>query len=178
MLDIAIIRQLSESILDLDFSVSSDALETFASIFTGKRKMKTKGDAELLSNFLGQQSKEIHDIFQRLKHKTGADLDQTITSPRDNPDEPRSNYFALREIMKLEYTVISEHQSLLECFSNDEKTLLNTFNLLNADNDGIQFEAVLHLSVFVLVPHRSEQIVKRIRKNKALIRSFLEDYFP
>jgi len=53
MLDIAIIRQLSESILDLDFSVSSDALETFASIFTGKRKMKTKGDAELLSNFLG-----------------------------------------------------------------------------------------------------------------------------
>lgn len=94
------------------------------------------GDAEILGNFLSQQSKEIHDVFQRLKQKTGADFDQT-TNPRDNPDEPHSNYFALREIMKLEYTVISEHKSLMECFSNDEKTLLNTFNLLNADNDGI-----------------------------------------
>lgn len=80
--------------------------------------------------------------------------------------------------MKLEYTVINEHRSLLECFSNDEATLLNTFNLLNADNDGIQFEAVLHLSVFVLMPSRSETIVKRIRKNKALIKDFLGDYYP
>lgn len=52
MLDTGIIRQLCESILDLDFSVSSDALETFTSIFIGKRRIKIKGDAELLSNFL------------------------------------------------------------------------------------------------------------------------------
>lgn len=178
MLDVAIIRQLCETILDLDFSVSSDALETFASIFTGKRKIKIKGDAEQLGNFLNQHSKEIHEVFQYLKQKTGLDLDSTNNSQLEIADQPRANYFALREIMKLEYTVINEHRSMLECFSNDEKTLLNTFNLLNADNDGIQFEAVLHLSVFVLMPNRSEQIVKRISKNKALIRSFLEDYFP
>lgn len=60
--------------------MSSDALETFESIFIGKRRIKDKNDSELLKNFLNDHSKEIHDIFQHLKHKSWADLDQTNNS--------------------------------------------------------------------------------------------------
>jgi len=80
--------------------------------------------------------------------------------------------------MKLEYTVINEHRELLEVFSNDQNTLLNTFNLLNVDNDGVQFEAVLHLSVFVLMPDRSSEIVQVIKDNKENIAKCLEEYIP
>jgi len=80
MLDTSLIWQLCHVILDLDFSVSSDALETFESIFTGKMRIKDKSDPELLVHFLNEHSKEIHDIFQHLKHKSGADLDHTTNS--------------------------------------------------------------------------------------------------
>lgn len=170
MLDVTIVQQLSGLILDPDFSVSSDALETFGAIFTAPRKPSHKANVEL-SEWVIEHVRELHKIFQRLKKRT-EDVEE------GDEETHLSNYFSLREIMKLEYTVINEHRELLEVFSNDQNTLLNTFNLLNVDNDGVQFEAVLHLSVFVLMPDRSSEIVQVIKDNKENIAKCLEEYIP
>ena len=50
---------LSSLIIDLDFSVASDALETFESIFTAERKPPTKGPNEALKKFVTKHSQEI-----------------------------------------------------------------------------------------------------------------------
>ena len=55
-------------VLDPDFSISSDALETFIAIFTAERKPTTTNDD--LDEFMAKHGKEILRIFDELKSKT------------------------------------------------------------------------------------------------------------
>lgn len=84
----------------------------------------------------------------------------------------------LREIMKLEYLIINDpnHRELLDVFSNDLNALKFTFSMLDVDNAGVTFEAVLQLSVFVLRKGLKEEVKKMIKDNKDNIIGFLEDY--
>lgn len=98
--------------------MSSDALETFAAIFTAERKPKLNANADL-DAFIAVHKQDIHEIFLNLKK---------ISLQGDEPGQA-SNYFTLREIMKLEYTIINEpnRRDMLEVFSNDIKSLMFTF---------------------------------------------------
>ena len=67
---------------------------------------------------------------------------------------------------------------MLEIFSNSKENLTVTFNLLNVENESIKFEAILHLSVFILMPERVPEINNMIKNNTININEFLDDYYP
>jgi hypothetical protein len=67
--------------------------------------------------------------------------------------------------MKLVYQVVKENRDLREEFSNTTKYLITCIKFLDHDNDSIAYEAVLLLSVFVLMENRSEPIQNILRKN-------------
>jgi hypothetical protein len=46
------------------------------------------------------------------------------------------------------------------------------------ENECIKFEALLHLSVFVMMRDREEGITSTIKNNSNNIKALLEDYFP
>jgi len=117
---------LSIVILDKDFSVSGDALETFTAIFNAPRKPRSKANVDL-NEYLKNNAASIHQVFKNLKLKFNT----------QGEDDEQANYFMLREIMKLEYAVINEHRVLLDCFSNDADTLKSTFSMLDVENAGV-----------------------------------------
>lgn len=75
------------------------------------------------------------------------------------------NYFALRESMRLEYTLLCKNQHLREVFSNSKKYLMQCMENLNDDSESITYEAVILLSVFIIMENRCESICCTIKKN-------------
>ena len=74
--------------------------------------------------------------------------------------------------------MINEFKALLNLFSSNKKTLTLTFEILNVENKGVQFEGILHLSVFVLNPNTNKLITRLIRSNQKNINAFLNDFEP
>jgi len=59
---------------------------------------------------------------------------------------------------------------MLNKYSNDKNQLILSLEMLNVDNEGIQFEAVLLLSIFILMPKTDQSIKKIIEKNSENIK--------
>jgi hypothetical protein len=62
-------RNLENLILDLDFSIASDALETFENILTAQRKPFFPSN-EALNSFIVLYAKDLLAIFYHVKHCT------------------------------------------------------------------------------------------------------------
>jgi hypothetical protein len=65
--------------------------------------------------------------------------------------------------MKLEYEVLQEYACMRNIFSNNKEYLKQTMQNLLTENIHITYEALLLLSVFILMPKRDIGIKKLLK---------------
>ena len=63
-----------------------------------------------------------------------------------------------------------------EVFSNKKEYLIQTMNNLQTDNIHITYEALLLLSIFILMPKRDKAIVETLKKNGKNLINFIEEF--
>ncbi len=71
-------------------------------------------------------------------------------SKSDNEEENECNFFALKELMKLEFSLLTKSEpwfkSMAMFWSNNVESLKQVTNLLRYEGDkGVKFEAILQL---------------------------------
>lgn len=148
------LRKLRDLVLISDFNVQSDALETMQELF-----LQEHGPG--WEHFLSENAEAVLEVFNDLEH---ADAD--------------TNYFAVREAMKMQYQLLCANRPLREVFSNSKKYLMQTMENMIGDNEGITFEAITLLSVFVLMEDRSEAIRSVLRKNCKNLCAVVDQFEP
>jgi len=118
-----------------------------------------------MTEFVQENMDEVLHLFYNIyKEIDPDDLDEEADE-QSNEEEP--NFFELKELMKIEYQLLQDYRELREHFSNHTEYLKQTLNLLNANNNGVEQEAILMLSIFILMPNRKPEIIKVLVKNKA-----------
>ena len=75
------------------------------------------------------------------------------------------NFIAMTQSMKLEYDMLQEYEVLREEFTNSRVHLMQTMTNLDTDHESITYEAILLLSLFILMPNRNAIINKTLGKN-------------
>ena len=183
-------KLLFSAVADGDFGVEADAIQTLQvsclsivmfnttilmnlylqNLFSSKRK-----NDETFKDFLSEHLEEILNLFTELYNSVNyeGDFDEEASDAAEN-----TNVWALRECMKLEYQMLQDYSFLRNHFSNSVDRLKQTLKLLNNSDTSIEQEAILHLSVFVLVPNRDPKIVNILSKNKAILIEFMSNYRP
>lgn len=78
--------------------------------------------------------------------------------------------------MKLEYELLQESVQLREYYSNQRAYLAQTMNNLNSDNETCKYEALLLLSIFVLMPNRDKAINNLLAKNGAALGELIRNF--
>ena len=124
---------------------------------------------------MSEHAEEILNLFTQLYNDVNAegDFDEEASDAAEN-----TNVWALRECMKLEYQMLQDYSFLRNNFSNSLDRLKQTMSLLNNSDNSIEQEAILHLSVFVLVPDRDPKIVNILNRNKEILIEFMSNYRP
>ena len=69
-----------------------------------------------------------------------------------------SNYFSMREALKDQYMLLSFNEPLRKHYVKDKDRLCKIMKTVLNQNKNIQYEAFLHLSLFILMPIESEKI--------------------
>ena len=90
---------------------------------------------------------------------------------RDDPGP-----FALKECLQLEYELVQTYQTLGNSFKINGNFLMQRLSFLTTENNQIQFQAIRHISVFILDNDREYEIDKIVQKNKHLLLSFIEEF--
>jgi len=154
-------KKLFQTIKSEDFNVQSDAIETTQQLFG----TETRTNNSKMTEFVNKNMDEVLHLFYNIyKEIDPDDLDEEADE-QSNEEEP--NFFELKELMKIEYQLLQDYRELREHFSNHTEYLKQTLNLLNANNNGVEQEAILMLSIFILMPNRKPEIIKVLVKNKA-----------
>ena len=124
---------------------------------------------------MSEHAEEILNLFTQLYNDVNAEggNDEEASDAAEN-----TNVWALRECMKLEYQMLQDYSFLRNNFSNSLDRLKQTMSLLNNSDNSIEQEAILHLSVFVLVPDRDPKIVNILNRNKEILIEFMSNYRP
>lgn len=84
-----------------------------------------------MAGFLEKNAEAILEIFNDIEHQ-----------------DKVTNYFAMRESMKLEYEILLKHEHLQAAFSENEKYLVQCMQNLTEEQDSVTYEALLLLSFF------------------------------
>ena len=124
---------------------------------------------------MSEHAEEILNLFTQLYNDVNAEggNDEEASDAAED-----TNVWALRECMKLEYQMLQDYSFLRNNFSNSLDRLKQTMSLLNNSDNSIEQEAILHLSVFVLVPDRDPKIVNILNRNKEILIEFMSNYRP
>ena len=79
--------------------------------------------------------------------------------------ESENNYFAKREGLKTQYMVLHKYEALRKIYVNDKQNLITVMKLVLNENKGIQYEAFLLLSYFILMPRTDDQVINIMKNN-------------
>jgi len=84
----------------------------------------------------------------------------------------------MREVMKLQYQILTSktYSQLALFYSNEVKYLKQVMMFLRIDDNSIQYEAILQLSIFLLMPQRDAKIISIFLRNKQLLMGFIEQF--
>jgi len=86
------------------------------------------------------------------------------------------NYFAKRQGLKTMYMLLVKYEGMRRTYTNDQEKLKSCMNLVLNQNKGIQYEAFLLLSLFILMPRDDEKVFQILKKNKAMLIDFISDF--
>lgn len=158
-LELDSIKKLKNSTLNTDFNVQSEALETmrvslsqlllFQELFISEVR---PNDSKVLDDWIDSHAEEVLEIFNDIE-------DHSVTS----------NYFAVRESMKLEYEILLGHDKLQEAFIQSQKYLVQCMEHFSLDSESITYEAILLFSLFVLSQQKKEEILQVLQDNAEML---------
>ena len=119
---------------------------------------RNEGDG-CLHKFLSAHACGILEIFNDIEH-----------------EDTDANYYAIRESMKLEYEILSQHVELMRAFGENEKYLVQAMQNMTDDANSITYEALLLLSFFVMRPVKNDQVRSVLHKNAKQMIQFIQTF--
>lgn len=142
-LNLEILGKLTQLITNPDFNVQSDAYETFKEVLLYDRGEEPCPTFEqfLINNYV-----ELFKLFDLLEN------------------DP--NYFSKREGLKTQYMLLVRNETLRKFYTGDKERLKAIMVTVLNQNKGIQYEAFLLLSLFILMPLENEAVKYTIKMNK------------
>ena len=112
----------------------------------------------------------------------GEDEEKKASDEDADEDGEAGNFFALRELMKLEYQMLTKTErcfrELAVFWSNKTEIMKQVMDLMLYEDNGLQYEAILQLSLFILLPNRSEAILNLLVKNAQAIVDIIRPFEP
>ena len=97
-----------------------------------------------------------------------------------NNEEEGPNFFAIKELMKLEYQLLTKTEDCFKAmvheWSNSKENLAQVMDMMCYENVGLKYEAILQLSLFLLMPNRSDLILSLMKRNKQAIVTLLQGF--
>ena len=82
--------------------------------------------------------------------------------------------------MKLEYQMLTRKEPCFKAmaleWSNDKEKLKQVMDMMCFNDEGLKYETTLQLSMFLLMPERSEVIVDILKRNNQILASLLQDF--
>ena len=97
-----------------------------------------------------------------------------------NNEEEGPNFFAIKELMKLEYQLLTKTEDCFKAmvheWSNSKENLAQVMDMMCYENVGLKYEAILQLSLFLLMPNRSDLILSLMKRNKQAIVILLQGF--
>ena len=90
--------------------------------------------------------------------------------------ETESSYYVKRECLKTQYMVLVKYESLRNIYVNDKDHLIMIMKEVINPKKGIQYEAFLLLSLFILMPRSDERVSNLLKKNQRHLIEFIEKF--
>ena len=82
--------------------------------------------------------------------------------------------------MKLQYQLLTKpdpcYKELADLWSNSKENLQQVMEMLYFEDNGLKYEVILQLSLFLLMPNRSERILSIMRNNKDILVDDLQSF--
>ena len=107
-----------------------------------------------------------YEIYQQIL----PDDEDEDDDEEERKEEEQVNFFALKELMKLEYVLLTKtepyFESMAHLWSNSKKHLIQVMDMLRYDDKQLKVEAILQFSLFLLRPKRSEMVINLMARNK------------
>lgn len=159
------IQNLLHVILNFDFNIQSDAVETTMFLL-----MADRPSDDNWAKFIIENQEQLTEVFFELYEEIAGDEDQLPEKNNGGDDEAQCNFFALKELMKLQYQMLTKRGECFEAvvhnWSNDKRRLRQIMELSEFEDDGLIYECILQLSLFILRPERSPEIIQILVRNK------------
>jgi hypothetical protein len=155
-LSLDVLGRLVKLITNPDFNIQSDAYETFKEVLLYDRGEDAN---PMFEQFLIDNYSELFKLFDLLEN------------------DP--NYFSKREGLKTQYMLLARNETLRKYYTADKERLKGIMVTVLNQNKGIQYEAFLLLSLFILMPHETEAVRYTLKMNRGqlsdLIKNFQQD---
>lgn len=152
-LNLDIMGKLTHLITNPDFNIQSDAYETFKEVL------------------LYDRSEEPYPVFDQFLLDNYVELFKLFDILENDP-----NYFSKREGLKTQYMLLVRNETLRKYYTGDKERLkLIMVTVLN-QNKGIQYEAFLLLSLFILMPLENEAVKYTIKMNKGQLSDLIKNF--
>lgn len=90
--------------------------------------------------------------------------------------ESDANYFTKREGLKTQYMLLARNENLRKIYTSDKERLKSIMVTVLSQNKGIQYEAFLLLSLFILMPMESQAVKYTIEMNKQNLNDFIKNF--
>ena len=81
-----------------------------------------------------------------------------------------------RECLKTQYMVLVKYEVLRNIYVNDKDHLIMIMKEVINPKKGIQYEAFLLLSLFILMPRSDERVTNILKKNQRCLIEFIEKF--
>lgn len=124
-----------------DFNIQGDAIETCQYLFMTERPLDMSW-----SKFIGEESQGIINAFSSLYSELLPDDDEDEEEQKGEEEEP-VNFFALKELMKLQYQVLTRpepcYKAMANMWSNSKQCLMEVMQMALYYDPGLLYETIL-----------------------------------
>jgi Mo25-like len=90
--------------------------------------------------------------------------------------ENDQNYFSKREGLKTQYMLLVRNETLRKIYTSDKERLKAIMVTVLNQNKGIQYEAFLLLSLFILMPQENDAVSYTLKMNKGNLTDFIKNF--
>ena len=139
------------------------------------------------ANFIEENNERFLQMFSNIYQDiAGGEDEESIlfgngNNNDDEDDDEHGNFFALKELMKLQYQMLTKKEecfmSMKESWVSDKASLRQVMKLMEYEDDALIYECILQLSLFFR-KEKSEEIKRVLMQNSDALIEIIGQFNP
>lgn len=170
-LDLDRIKTLLWTVKNEDLNIQTEVASTITQLFLAERNDNSSVETFIEEDCVVEVLDLFNDLYMELVTENAGNEER-----KDDDEGSSGNVSAIQILLEVQHYVLEKYGRLKHVFTHNVKYLKQNINFLEVDDNTTQYEAIRHLSFFILEEEMDKEVQILLTKSKFMITAVITDH--